>query len=243
MTSAEPTKSEAAKTRIIERIKKLMAVANNGAATEAEVESYARMARKLIEEHNISEHEVLTKSEDARASAYDSIKEEDFLSMARLVELHDKRMAAVAATICDCELYFRTEKNWQGKQVRETLVFYGLPTDLAVCRVFFAEIRATIKAMATVKYGSKWGTLHREYAVGFTSTLLRRSQELKRNAAQGYGIVLAKDALLTKWAANKLSLRSVKSKATKDYSRSSAYHQGRQDGNKFDLGVDRRIGG
>ena len=245
-TNSEQT----ARDKAADRVKKLLQWVANARNTtkaaengEAEIEAFTKAARKLMEEHNLEEYEVMTKDADVRQTAYDSIRQEDALTMARLVELHDKRMATVAAEICDCKVFTRTDHTYAAGKLKktETIVFYGLPTDLAVCKAFFAELRASIKAMATMKYGSKWGTVHREYAAGFVATLLVRARKMKSTVANCVAIVLCKDGLLIRWAGEKLNLRTVYDNSRKDFSRSDAYREGREDGKQFDLGVDRRL--
>ena len=68
MTSTDTSRRD----KILGKIRKLLAVANNGSATEAEVESYMAAARKLMDEHNIDEAEALS-SAAGKKTAYDSM--------------------------------------------------------------------------------------------------------------------------------------------------------------------------
>jgi hypothetical protein len=239
--------SDDSKERILRRIRKLVKFANDGAASEAEVESYMASARRLMDEHNVEEHEALASDDDsARQTAYDSIRDEVAAEAAREFYRWEYSVAACAGYVCDCGVYWRKTRTVPGVfQGKEETHFYGLPTDVAVCKEFFMELRASLRVLARVRYGKGWTTQHRHYCEGFAARIQHRARAYKDQVGQrtaGTAIILAKDTLLRRYAADKLGINGTK-RVGAGQRQSSAKSQGWSDGGNYDLGVTDRLTG
>jgi hypothetical protein len=186
-------------------------------------------ARAMMDEHNIDEEDLIKREPQA---AYDSMRSEAALKRTQIFK-HELFVALAVSQICDCGMY--TSKS----NKRDEVYFFGLPTDVAIAKVFYAELLIAVKIMARAKLGSTWKMEHFYYCEGFAYRVLERSRELKSRSTLP-GLVLCKDALLKRYNDEKLHLRaSPLSGASK---RSGAFEQGYRDGAAYDLGVDSRLG-
>ena len=229
---------DALKQKIIERLRKLFAVANCAAATEAEVESAMNLARKIMEANDLEEHEVLVHDEDAREAAYDSIVDEAPIKR-KTCYTFDRHIGMACAYTCGCSMYFTNDRD------DGCIHFYGLPVDVAVATALFRELLEVAKTMARVRYGDEWSRTHHVYCDGFGSHLRHRAYDAKQQAeAQACtttAIVLCKDQIVKRWAQNKLGLRTTR-KSTHHYGcNTGAFHAGWSDGANVDLGAKNRI--
>ena len=226
MTSTDTSRRD----KILGKIRKLLAVANNGSATEAEVESYMAAARKLMDEHNIDEAEALS-SAAGKKTAYDSMCDHAAVTRINCIK-HEVLLSLAVCAICDVGTY----RSAGGRS--EEIHFYGLPTDVAVAKEFFTYICTSAKLLAKKVYGKAWGLQHFHYCEGFAARIATRAEELKKGSAQP-GLVLCKSDMIRRYGEDKLHLRRVPMSASSAHS--DAYLHGWRDGAAVDLGVDGRL--
>jgi hypothetical protein len=240
--------SEEKKQEALERIRKLIKVSQGEGATEAEVELYMAKARKMMDEMNISEKEAFSQP-SGQQEAYDSIKEEVAFSRGGGLEVFFKYLARAVCNVCDTKYYLseRWMKNPSPRKsdsgthhMRQCIILYGLPRDVAVADELLKELIATVGTMARMRYGKGWNKSHMDYSRGFSTRLIERSEQTKQESSETCGttaIVLVKDGLLKRWATEKLNLVPGKASRVK-ISDGGAYLSGKSDANKVSLGTN-----
>lgn len=214
---------------IIERIQKLLRhAAGEGHHSEQEVESAMRLARKLMEKHNIEEAEVYAhRPEDVRVEG----------AIAYEVNYSLNYQDRILATVC--EVLFDVRGLIHG---RGTIRFYGVPRDVAVACATYRELQTTMRALARLRYGSRWYKPHRDYCVGFVGRLHERAKEIVRSSKTEAGttaIVLVKNTIVDKWMAEHFaSARAAKSQYRVQHG--GAYDAGKRDAESVQLGSEDR---
>lgn len=229
------------KTKVLERIRKLFATASSGSgATEAEVETALRLAKKIMEANDLEEHEVLSHADAAgdraRQTAYDSIVDEKPIKRSTIHQF-DRDTACCASLIAGCSYYIAV-----GRGIR----FYGLPVDVAVASALYRELINTMQTMAKVRYGETWcRNPHHHYCDGFALTLRRRAQEMhaaKSENVTSTAIVLCKDALLKRYGNEKLGLITGRPRKAYSSAKNNSFFTGMTDGKSVDIGANNRLG-
>ena len=113
------------KQKIIDKIQKLLRLADNDGATEAEALAAAAMARKLMDEHNVT---VNLEEERERKPKQQSVKSQT----KRFDQINI--MVSAIATYCDCRaIYDKDGVNFN---------FIGMPEDAMMAEEMFVMIRA-----------------------------------------------------------------------------------------------------
>lgn len=237
----------------INRIRKLMEHANCSGATEAETESYLAKARKMMDELGVTEDVILTASDEESKRRQDAETcDESAVHRVGSVPKAFVRCAQAVCCVTDTGVYTSTRytkpmgREDAQEKLCEHLIFYGLKRDVAIARELYAELHASVHAMARLRCGKgAWTSSHASYAHGFTERLLVRAQllrdESKRATAGPVGstsIILAKDAILAR-KREALGLVSRKSHSRgHSISDGTAYANGQQDGNNVSLGTN-----
>jgi len=233
--------STAAQDKILERIRKLMRLAQDDGASEGEVENALRMARDLMDKAGIAEDQVVL--EDDAAETVEVIQQD--ARSAGVITPWQQNLAWVSCYICDVRFVIRTVPEWRDgrRKTRKSIVFIGLPRDVAIACELYEELLVTIRTMARWRYGNGFGTMHRSYAEGFVSALIdkaRRMQDAsKQQASQAGAIILAKDAIIERYMSENMHVRSTKSRRSTVDSR--AYLRGSTDGQNVDIGTSNRL--
>lgn len=229
--------------RIVERIKKLLAHANDNGErmSEAEVESYVRMAQKLMREHEVEEDEVLRREPHRHQAAYESIVQVDAYFRDSTMPAYAEHLMLVCEVVCGVKSLKR--RQWtatpRGGAWRKTLVFYGLPRDCEVAVALYRELLTSMRVMARVRFGQKHGAMHRSYCSGFVARLDEKARDLRSEPVTGTAIVLVKDGLLRRYG-EALGLKAApKNRQQID---DAAYWRGHADAADVSLGdEDRQI--
>lgn len=251
--NADPRKGDAAMIdtdNAVSKIKKLMEHAGCEGCTEAEVETYLRKARKMMEEYNLTENDILGQTEEKRENLYESIDSINVFN--RVTNLHQffKDLAGAAAAVCDCKHYTGWRnmpspdcRNKGKMEDRHCVFIYGLPKDRAVAAELFTILNATMHAMARRGYGSKWGSSHNSYCLGFAGRIRQRAEEMASSstlsgseAEQSTAIVLVKGDMLKRYGRDILGLGRGKAGRGHQVKDMSAFARGVSEGNKVHLG-------
>lgn len=254
------------------KIRKLMNLAADDAATEGEINNALEFARRLALRHNIDESELdpsKTCHEVAADAEYDQMKSySHFVRLTRWESYLSQAIAELVGTIgayVAGQEYAKTphgtvefDKKGQPKK-RTAVAFYGPVADVQDALELYDEWRTTIIAMARMRYSTAVRHEGRSYAEGFSSELFRKVKKLaKQNPQQ------LQDSECTALAvSNGLSLMKAKKKEAKEWlsrekgvklrSRGGgpggefhgeAFSQGRRDGAaaNFSRDVTRKIG-
>jgi len=173
------------------RIKKLMAVAGDGIATDGEISNAMSLAMSLIDKHNLDKDEFEKKEG----------KEEDITYGRTYVNYSSKRVNQWETKLAQsiCKLY-GTVKCWidakkspfryKGVLMLEddgtpvytpTLHFYGPITDCEECKDLFYEWAISIGTMAQLRWGGCYRGLGAQYCDGFTNAIYAKLMELDTN--------------------------------------------------------------
>jgi disulfide oxidoreductase YuzD len=232
----------------IERIRKLMAYASDGSASEGEIENALGHARRLMDKFNLEEKDI--ESPARRQSFYDEIKQHEVYQRANQIDEFDRLLAVVPCIICDVKSYTKHDyrPNKRGKTSRmQVMVFYGAPRDCAIAEALYHELLSTMRAMVRFRYPDDWQRQFSSYCYGFVNRLTERAQELKQRIPQEEGctaIVVAKEKIIKNWASNNLQLTKRKhiSRAGERVN-GDAYDAGREDGSRVHLGTNGIQGG
>ena len=173
--------------KVKETIKKLMAVANDGSASDAEIENAMKRAATLIDRHHIRPEDLKPGEEDAAPDditmglSFGKVKHAKiFLWEAIVAEAVEKLFGSVQ--------YFRSEEKHStrasfisgpAKTVR-MIGFYGPAAEAAEAAAFF---ETWIHAVATLALG-RWGNPYRGnggvYALGFSRKLRERAAAIDK---------------------------------------------------------------
>lgn len=245
---------QAERERMVERIRKLML--HKDGATEAEINNYLRHARKLMDQFDITEHEVLVseKPEAARNAAYESILEEEVYSRAGSIDHYDRDLARAVTRLCDCSYYTtsRLAKDEHGNfkrgrtgnlQERDVLIFFGLPRDVEVAKHMYKELLVTMRAMGRFRLGG-YTKEFPSYCMGFASMVAIRVGDLKHEKAKetskasntSTAIVLVKTDLVKRYKTEKLQLVPRRSRNVNVDG--AIFATGQSDGAKVSLGTN-----
>jgi hypothetical protein len=135
---------------VLRRIRALLAKARHSAAKTSdelrnEAETSLRLAQALMEEHGLSETAVEVQSDGGKTTVHvnpdDMVEEEGFRRKTRT--RWDTGLARAAATACGCGTYLH-EVAGASRTWLKTVVFYGLPQDIAVARELFGFLRESL---------------------------------------------------------------------------------------------------
>ncbi len=207
--------------RLIARIRKLLAFTNTN-ATEGEVENAIRLARKLMEENDLAEADVLAKAETS-PDVVEEILDNKFNILRQLV-------CMVACQVCSTQCY--REGN--------TLKIFGYPRDIAVARALTRDLWVTMRTMCNAKFPSEaWGANMYSYCYGFGCGMLEKAKGYKAQPiGASQAIVLVRDAKMDDWFKSK-NLNFVPLPGNEQLN--EQYSVGMRDGREVDVGAERKV--
>lgn len=249
------------------RVRALLNLAENDAATEGEIDNAVRFARRLMDAHHLSEDDC---KNDPHAKAADEERGEMAQEYAmgtgrhvcswenRLCQFVSKLVGSVDAYICDGQAPLRTAAGAlvfddDGKQImRGQVCFYGLKDEAKLATEIYADLVSTIAAMARLKFGGALRGSGREYGDGFISGLYSKLSDAKKadeiSSAGSRALVVrsAEIALRKKEDARHwlkkdrgIKLRSARSSYS-TFSDEHAYAAGKEDGRRANVAVNRQ---
>lgn len=239
--------------RMIKRIRKILDKTHpNAGAMEGEIEAALGMARKLMDQFNLT-HADLATSDDKREEAYKSMRVVKAYERAFRIDTFDKYIASVVDKICDTRHYtndrtrddlgrlLRSE-NGRVRKIQE-LHFYGLEHDVRAALELYHELIATMRAMARLTLGKTgWKDLN-DYCLGFSCRLYARSVAINEASVaecNTTAIVLVKSNLLDR-KHDELNLTVNKRSGQKVNRVSVAYLAGKEDAENIHLGKKAKL--
>lgn len=251
---------------IKEKIRRLLAVAENHASAEGEIETAMRVATQLMTAHQLSREDVANLSEQDRAGRIAYGKHACFTFGANFT-LWESRLANFCADfIGTCRFYYASKiiRRRDGVAVigdtgapllGTRITFYGPDDDAAFCCELFEEISVAIATLARLRWGGFARGAGGSYCEGFAEGLSEanrkelerledssdaqtRSLVLRSNAN---AIVIRKDAQawLEKSEGIRLGRGRGRSGVSSGFS-SEAFSEGRSDGRKYEVGKQSR---
>lgn len=217
--------------KVIERIRKMLALANDLAATEGERDNALRMAYNTMAKHNIDMATIEQSGQKNKEARIDFPKVSWSWTWA-------KQVNAIVADLFFCKYYYFEKIN--GTQI--THHFVGRESNAMAAAVMADYIVNSILKEGRAIYKSNTSAPMRSFAVGASHALSRRVTEIKRQKAQefeatpGTSIVLA-SLYATEAAENEkclpANLRVVKGRSSKV--QGDAYSKGREFGDSINL--------
>ena len=200
--------------KILERIKKLMALADDRGATEAEAMAAALAAQKLIAEYDVEEWELHSKD------AEPIVKEKAEATPRKW----RWKLAAVIGPAFRCRYYNSTVVNGYGKR-RQHIVFVGYKTDARAAALTFNTLYRIGNRLANrYTQGCKYNT-YNSYVLGFVNGI---ASELEKQT-QALMIVVP-PAVKDAYEEMRADFKTVNTSLTYNEQAGWAYQHGLQDG-------------
>jgi hypothetical protein len=248
------------------RIRKLLNLAENDAATEGEVANAVAFAQRLMAEHHLSEHEV---RQDCQPNAHAVMADLEKLAMLQMAAYgQGEKLASwertlgsfVAKLIGSVGVYLngtvrvRTAAGTllydsKGQPVeRGSVKFYGEAEEVRLACQLYTDLGLTIAAMARLQFGGVFRGEGRSYADGFVAGLYTKLSTAEKLAAgdnkalalRCTAIVQAKKQHAAAWLKGQgVKLGSASRSGGREHHR-GAYEQGKQDGAAQGVSVTRR---
>lgn len=232
--------------KVKDRIRKLLNVAENDAASQGEIDNAVRAARNMMHAYNLQEDDCKLKDEvpDRKGTSTGSTN-------GAKVTLWQVRLSQV---VCDLVGGVACYQNNGGKsrvvagryKTFGCFTFYGRE-DLAILAAqTYEELCSTIATMGKLKFGGWARTEGAVYCEGFVQGLRDQIKEADRLAQQtetGTALVVKSTALIEQqrkdarqWLATEKGIKLVKgSRRTGGSGSTSTFDQGRKDGRATDL--------
>ena len=254
------------KDKIIDRVKKLLAISNDDGASEAEIETVMNIAMKLMGEHHLTEedlaHEPVDDYTKVDASNFEQVRSfvgkkiygwESSLSMfvSKFVGVpvyEDARIQLARKNgICLFD-------EWDEPRYGKSFVFYGVSEDARLASDVYDETRRLIATMAVAKYGKVYIGDGAMYSQGFVSGLYsqvnKAAKRLEQTSNSRALILLHRRNDLIQYKEDKARDWLHKSKGIKlqkgsgrwgsDNGSWSAYQEGQSDGQRANVDGTRR---
>lgn len=228
--------AEEANEKVINRLKKMLALANNAGATEGERDAALKQSYTLLAKYNLTMSQV---------DAHNTTPQEERLAEKATFPVYPwaRQIAGQVADLFFCKYYFM--RLGVGKQA--THVFIGKESNAATAQYMSEFVVRSVMREAAKMYGSAIAPEARNFAVGVVSKLWDRVREIKAgfNKAEeatttGTALVLA-SLYEQEASANKAWLEQMNIKLKTSASRqkgvtdSDAYRAGRDFGAKVSL--------
>lgn len=217
---------------IIEKIKKLLALANSG--NEHEAALAAGHAQRLLSEHNLAMADIEAVRKPDKA---DRVK----TTVAKTLPKWLRHLSGGVSTAFDCQAIHHPAT---GK-----LTFIGVGADVQIAAYTFSYLDQTIRKLCSnyMKQHTAETTANRQrelmrqsYYLGVVSTITTRLREQKAATPVTSGaLVLLKEGLIRQAMSEIANLRTMHSR--KSYVNSHAYNSGQTDGKQ--VGIHQGIGG
>lgn len=219
--------------KIIDRVKKMMALANCTGAAEGERDNALRMAYNLLAKHNLTMNEV---------DAHNAAKEEGRESQQAKFVVYPwaRQIAGLVGSLFFCNYYFM--RNRDGKQA--THCFIGKASNAATAQYMSEFVVKSVCREAARLYGSAITPEARCFAIGVVRKLQERIAEIKaslnKESATGTALALInldkseKEANSLWLVEQGIKLKTSASRA-KGVTDSDAYHAGKDFGSRVSL--------
>jgi hypothetical protein len=252
--------------QIRNRIRLLLNLAENDAATEGEIENAIRFARRLMDAHHLSEDEC---KNDPHAQAADeergAMGKTEALSVGESLCSWERRLSAFVKQLVggvDCYITssqlrrtdagaIRYDENGR-MMIKGSVVFYGLDEEARLATEIHDDLAATIAAMARLKFGGALRGAGRSYGDGFVDGLhskLRDAKQQDESTSSESRALVVRSAEVAKrkrenannWLKNECGISLVSAGRSRAYSSNEgAYSSGHRDGRQTSVTVNRR---
>lgn len=221
--------------KIVDRVKKMLALGNCAGTTEAERETALRMAYNLLAKHNLSMADLPTEQAEAR----------DRMDVTISADKWARSVAASVSKLFFCK-YFFCRTGVSGKDMH---CFVGKESNVVTARYMAEHLIASIKKEASRRYHSPTSPEGRSFCVGTMNSIYKRVEAMitqDTESTPGTALVLANlhtsEAVENdKWLAT-VGVKVKDSKSRADNSlRANAFYDGKKYGNTVSL--NKQVGG
>lgn len=243
--------------RIARKIRKLLAIAEDDAASAAEVQNAMGFARRLMDAHHVSEDDLAHEPADDYQRVDQAQFAERHAFVGRRIYCWESMLSGFVSKFVGAAGYIddrvRPVRNHAGfvqrddaGHVREgkSFVFYGVAEDGAIAAELYYELRQLIVSMAVIKWGGCYKGDGATYAEGFVaglSTQLTRGKQVEQSSGTTTAMILLarrddlvkyKRAKADEWLIQKHGAKLVAGPRRSGSSTGSrsAYSEGRSDG-------------
>lgn len=187
------------KERIANKVRKLMAIAGDGSASEAEIQNAMNHANRLIGEHHLTKDDLNHEPQDD----YDKVDSAEFNDFRTYVGKKqyawEHRLAMFVSRFVGVSVY----ADWKIRIVRgpdgfarfcektgeplygKSFVYYGVAEDSAIAVDLFNELRQLIATLAVARWGSVFRGDGEAYSEGFVTGLNTQLEKANRIEQQG----------------------------------------------------------
>jgi ubiquitin len=236
---------DAKKDKILDRVVKLFKLGSADAnTTEAEMMLAISRAKEMMARHNLSMAEAETKlgTPEHVSQLRDRVKE--YTAYTRKISdfaYYDYNVASCVMTLTGTRAIVSIGKQqWNGLS---TMRFIGMEEDVGIAAEIFIIFLEAVRRAARSTYGSGWSARHTAYAIGFSSRMARRAQEvgnqLSREEATTMALVVqGKSQAIDDYLRNKGVGQSTRKPKIAD---GEAYARGYTDGANMNLTVKRTM--
>lgn len=216
--------------KILERVKKMVALGNDAGATEAERETALRMAYNLLAKYNLSMADL---PEDQSNEARE--RQDVVISADRWA----RSLAQAVAKLFFCR-YFYSQTGTSGKDKH---CFVGRQSNVITARYMSEFLIKSVKREATSRYKSPTTPQGRSFCVGTVDSIRKRVEEMIKSETEstpGTALVLVslheREADANQRWLDNTGLSLTKAKARADNSlRAGAFYEGREYGKTVSL--------
>lgn len=156
--------------KVIERVKKMIALGNNEGATEAERETALRMAYNILAKYNLSMADMTTEQTEDREEQSVTICGDKWI----------RSLSVMVSKLFFCKYYF-TRTDTSGKDVH---TFIGLQTNVITARYMSEYLVRAIKKEAGKRYGSATSPNGRSFGVGSVNSITRRIETMLEQGSE-----------------------------------------------------------
>ena len=167
--------------KVKDRIRKLLNLAENDAASEGEINNAINFAQRLMQEHHLTKDDVHAAA--AAEEVAEMMKQAAYTTGAKASPWEAGLASFVAKMIGSVGVYtggVETAKTTHGTTMfdakgkpmsRSTYVFYGEAEEVRLATELYYDLSRTIAAMARMRYGGALRGDGRDYGLGFVSGL------------------------------------------------------------------------
>lgn len=216
--------------KVLERIKKMLALSDDKGATEAERETALRMAYNTLAKYNLSIDDLPTDQDTEVREQQDVVISADRWA---------RNLSMSVAKLFFCK-YFYSQTGTSGK---DRHYFVGRQSNVITSRYMSEYLIKAIKREASKRYGSPTSPNGRSFCVGTVRSISARvevmihhdTESTPGNALALIGVHKREDAANTTWLADEgTSLATSKGRADNSL-RAGAYHSGKDFGKTVSL--------
>lgn len=232
----------AERSKILDRIEKLLRRTKERGASEAEVEAAMDMAQRLMEKHNIEMAEL--HAENKRTFTDKDVVDEAVRRHSAL-EKWEEQLLVFVGKLCNVEVYV-TRHAYTGKHGELkwgwTQRMYGIGADIEIARCLYTELLFVLPSMARAN-GITKQFARKKYCYGYVTGMRAKAEAREREMAAARpstctALITTKQLAVRDYAKKNLKLEERKTQSHTQHE-GLEFYQGYRDGQEHDVIIDR----